>query len=113
MNTVNPNFLRAQLIKRRAEMALTLSHVAREQQDVEAKAASMDHSARASRLLLLRDLNEWYAHEISQVDLELQRAGDAIPGSCIACGAPIATATRLPAGRADLCADCQSYQRQL
>lgn len=113
MNTVNPFNQRAQLLKRRAEMALTLRHVAQEQQDVEAKAASMDHYARASRLLLLRDLNEWYARQISAVDLELQRADGIKPGICIACGATTLAAPQAGPSLSDLCADCQSYQRQL
>ena len=75
MNTVNSPNQRAQLIKRRAEIALTLRHVKLEQQDVEAKEASMDRDARASRLILLRDLNDWFSHEIAQVEQELRRVG--------------------------------------
>ena len=75
MNTVNSYNQRAQLMKRRAEIALTLRHVKLEQQDVEAKEASMDRDARASRLMLLRDLNDWFSREIDQVEQELRRVG--------------------------------------
>jgi hypothetical protein len=75
MNTVTSLNQRAQLIKRRAEIALTLRHVKLEQQDVEAKEASMDRDARASRLTLLRDLNDWFSREIDQVEQELRRVG--------------------------------------
>ena len=113
MNTVSPANQWAQLIKRRAEMAMTLRHVEFEQRDIEAKEASMDRDARASRLSLLRDLNEWYSHEISQVDQELQRVGTGNPGLCIACGAPISPLARATYNRADLCAECQNSHKQL
>jgi RNA polymerase-binding transcription factor DksA len=113
MNTVNPPNQWAQLIKRRAEIALTLRHVELEQLDVEAKEASMDRDARASRLTLLRDLNDWYSREINQLDDALRRAGKNGHGICRACGAPISVGGLDDNPGAELCADCENCQEQL
>lgn len=73
MNTVNSSDRWARLIKRKTEITMTLRHVELEQKDIEAKAASMDRDARASRLALLRDLSDWYSREYNQVDRALRR----------------------------------------
>ncbi len=72
MDTVNPAKW-AQLIKRRSEITMTLRHVERERQDIAAKEQSMDPRARASRLVLLRDLSDWYSQEFIQLDQLLRR----------------------------------------
>ena len=72
MDTVNPARW-AQLLKRRSEITMTLRHVEREQRDIEAKEYSMDPRARASRLVLLRDLNDWYSREYKQLDRLLRQ----------------------------------------
>lgn len=113
MNTVNPPNQWARLIKRRAEIALTLRHVELEQLDVEAKEASMDRDARASRLTLLRDLNDWYSREINQLDEALRRAGKNGHDICRACGAPISAGRLNDHPGAELCTDCENCQEQL
>jgi RNA polymerase-binding transcription factor DksA len=113
MNTVNPPNPWARLIKRRAEIAMTLRHVELEQLDIEAKEASMDRAARARRLTLLRDLNDWYAREIAQVDQALRRADQSSYGVCRACRGPISLEQLDENPGAELCDDCQNYQQQL
>src|SRR5262245_19022241 len=113
MNTVNPRDQVTQLIKRRTEIAITLRHVEREQMDIEAKEASMDREARASRLTLLRYLNDWYLREISEVDRELRRVGPDRCGFCSACHAPVPLEKLAVYSGVSLCADCLKYQKQL
>ena len=72
MDTVNPA-KRAQLVKRKSEITMTLRHVERERQDIAAKERSMDPNARASRLVLLRDLSDWYSQEFRQLDQLLRQ----------------------------------------
>ena len=112
MNTVNPPNQWARLIKRRTEITMTLRHVELEQMDIEAKEASMDRDARANRLTLLRDLNDWYAREINQVEQALRRVDQNNYGVCVASRAPI-SAERLEVFReAEFCAGCQNFQEQ-
>jgi RNA polymerase-binding transcription factor DksA len=113
MNTVNPSNHLTRLIKRRAEIETTLRHVEHEQLDVEAKAASMDRDARAKRLMLLRDLNDWYSREIGQVDDELRRDGRDSRGVCRACGAPSAVEQLASYTGTELCARCRGYLKWL
>ena len=113
MNTVNPPDKWAWLIKRRAEIALTLRHLEHEQSDIEAKEASMDRDARQSRLTLLRDLNDWYSREIDQVDQALRRADQNDYGVCRACRGQISVERLDENPGAEYCADCQNCQQQL
>ena len=113
MNTVDRSDRWARLIKRRTEITMTLRHVELEQKDIEAKAASMDQDARASRLTLLRDLSDWYSREFHQVDQALRRVDQNNFSLCIACGAPISTESSAGFPEADLCADCQNLPKQL
>jgi RNA polymerase-binding transcription factor DksA len=113
MNTVNPTHQRAQLIKRRAEIALTLRHVELQKSDVEAKEASMDRDARASRLTLLRDLSQWYLREIKEVDQALRRFGQENYWLCSTCGAPLSSDRQGSHSGSKLCASCQDHQREL
>jgi len=112
MNTVNPSNQRAQLIKRRAEMAQTLRHVELQKSDIEAKAATMDHDARARRLTLLRDLSQWYSHEIKQVDRALRRVGWDNYMVCSVCGAAFISERQTTHSGNKLCPHCQD-QREL
>jgi|GEM_PF-5143695 len=112
MNTVNPTNPRAQLIKRRDEMALTLRHVELQKSDIEAKEASMDREARASRLTLLRDLSQWYAQEIKQVDQALRRVGQVNFAVCSGCGALLTSERHATHSAGKLCVQCQD-QREL
>ena len=113
MNTVNSPNRWARLIQRRTEITMTLHHVALEQMDIEAKEASMDREARAARLNLLRDLNDWYAREINQVNQALTRVDQNKPGVCVACRAPISVERLVDFPEAEYCADCQNFQREL
>ena len=113
MDTVNPPNQWARLLKRRNEITLTLRHVELEQRDIEAKQASMDRDARASRLDLLRDLNDWYLREIGQVDQALVRVDQNNYGVCVACGAPIAAERLEVLPEAEFCADCENFQERL
>jgi DnaK suppressor protein len=113
MDTVNPSNRWARLIKRRTEIAMTLRHVELEQKDIEAKQASMDRDARARRLTLLRDLNDWYAREFNRLDRALRRVDQDNYGVCIACRAPISVENSEVFPEAQLCAACRSFQRQL
>jgi len=112
MNTVNPINQRAQLIKRRAEMALTLRHVELQKSDIEAKEASMDREARARRLTLLRDLSQWYSQEIKQVDRALRRVGWDNYTVCSVCGTAFIPSSQTTHSGTKLCAHCQD-QREL
>ena len=113
MDTVNLPNRWTRLIQRRTEITMTLRHVELEQMNIEAKEASMDREARAARLNLLRDLNDWYAREINQVDQALTRVDQNNPGVCIACRAPISVETLEVFPEAEFCADCENFQREL
>jgi RNA polymerase-binding transcription factor DksA len=112
MNTVNPPNQWARLIKRRTEITMTLRHVEFERKNIEAKEASMDRDARARRLTMLRDLNDWYAREIDQVEQALRRVDQNNSGVCIACRAPISAERLEDFPETELCAGCQNFQEQ-
>ncbi len=111
MNTVNQPNRWARLLKRKTEITTTLRHVEFERKNIEAQEASMDRDARASRLALLRDLNDWYSREINQVDRALRRVDQNNSGVCIACRAPISVERLKIFPKAKLCADCQNLQK--
>ena len=113
MNTVNPSYRWTRLIKRRTAITMTLRHVELEQKDIEAKAASMDQDARASRLTLLRDLSDWYSREFNQVDQALRRVDQNNYGVCIVCSAPISAESSAGFPEAELCANCQNLEKNL
>ena len=113
MNTVNQPDRWARLIKRKTEIATTLRHVEFERKNIEAKEASMDRDARASRLALLRDLNDWYAREINQVDRALRRRVNRNnSGVCVACRVPISDERLKIFPEAKFCANCENFQRE-
>ncbi len=91
---------------------MTLRHVESEQNNIETKAASMDQDARASRLDLLRYLNEWYSREITQVDQALLRIDRNNYGICMACHSPIAADRLEISPEAEFCADCEEFQER-
>jgi RNA polymerase-binding transcription factor DksA len=114
MNTVNQPDRWARLNKRKTEIATTLRHVEVERENIEAKEASMDRDARASRLALLRDLNDWYAREINQVDRALRRRVNRNnSGVCVACRVPISAERLKIFPEAKFCANCENFQREL
>jgi len=112
MDTVNPT-KRARLIQRRSEITVTLRHVEREQQDIEAKQQSMDPMARARRLVLLRDLSDWYSREFKQLDRLLRRVDQKRYRVCMACRAPIAAELLKIFPAAKFCANCQNFRKEL
>ena len=113
MDTVTSSDRWVQLIKRRTEITMTLRHVELEQKDIEAKAASMDQDARASRLTLLRDLSDWYSREFNQVDQALRRVDQNNYALCSACRAPIPAESSQGFPQAQFCANCQDFQKEL
>jgi RNA polymerase-binding transcription factor DksA len=113
MNTVNSLNPSARLTRRKNEISLTLRHVESELKDLEAKSASMDRDARASRLDLLRYLNDWYSREIVQVDQALKRIDRNDYGTCVACHGAIAAERLEISPETELCAACDAFQERL
>jgi RNA polymerase-binding transcription factor DksA len=110
MNTVSALNPWARLIKRRNEITVTLRHVESEQKNVEAKAATMDRDARASRLDLLRYLNDWYSREITQVNQALERLDRNDYGVCVVCHGAIAAERLEISPETEFCSACEAFQ---
>ena len=95
------------LRKRREQIVMTLSHLAREQVEVERNTDWLDQAAYESRVRLLDRLNSWYLEEIEQIDKALARVAIQNYGICLACREPIGNHRLDTAPESEFCAACQ------
>lgn len=102
-----------QLRRRREQIAMTLSHLGREQAEVERNTDWLDQAAYQSRVHLLSRLTDWYVTEINQIDKALKRAERRDYGLCAACHRPIEERRLDAAPESEFCGPCQSMREGL
>ncbi len=98
------------LRKRREQIVMTLSHLAKEQAEVEQNTDWLDRAAYESRVRLLDRLNDWYIEELEQIDNALARVVMKTYGICLACREPIDKQRLDTAPEREFCAGCQSMR---
>ena len=113
VNGMDASSPRARLIKRKSEITMTLRHVEFEQQNLAARAMSMDRDSHASRLDLLRYLSDWYSREIILVMQALKRIERNSYGTCVGCDSAIASQRLAIFPEAEFCADCEEFQQRI
>lgn len=98
------------LRKRREQIVMTLSHLAKEQAEVEQNTDWLDQAAYESRVQLLDRLNSWYFEEIDQIDNALARVARKNFGFCVACRKPIENERLDIAPESEFCTECRSMR---
>lgn len=113
MDTIKTGRHVDQLKKRREQIAVTLRHLGREQEEVERNTDWLDQAAYESRVHLLGCLTKWYVAEIGHIDQALTRAEQRDYGLCAACHRPIEERRLDAAPEAEFCGACQSMREGL
>jgi RNA polymerase-binding transcription factor DksA len=108
MKTTNISERVSQLQKRKEKIASTLQHLAGEQAEVEQNTDWLDRAAYESRIQMFDHLNEWYLHELREIEDALERISQDKYGLCLACHGPIETSRLDSFPQAAFCSGCQS-----
>src|SRR6185369_9063087 len=108
MNTANISERVSQLEKRKEKIASTLQHLAGEQAEIEKSIDWIDRAACESRIQMFDRLNEWYLHELREIEDALDRISEDKYGRCLACHNSIETSRLDFFPQAAFCSACQS-----
>jgi len=108
MNATNMPERVSQLQKRKEKVASTLQHLAGEQAELEKSSDWIDRAAYESRIQMFERLNEWYLHELREIEDALDRISGDKYGRCLACHNSIETSRLDSFPQAAFCSACQS-----
>jgi RNA polymerase-binding transcription factor DksA len=90
-----------------------VSHLAKEQQEVERNTDWLDQPAYENRVKLLDRLDNWYRTEMAQIDKALGRIEHRNYGLCVACHQPIDARRLESAPEAEFCVGCKALRENV
>jgi DnaK suppressor protein len=113
MNPARVGILRDKLQKRKHQVALTLQHLEKEQEQADENNDWLDEATFRSRVRLLDRLTDWYVAESAQIERALIRLDTQSYGLCRACHQNIELARLEAFPEAEFCVACQDMREKV